>query len=156
MNRKSFTPVRVLLLLLGWLMALQVVAQTRAISGHVAGSDAGSLPGATIVEQGTTNGTTSGANGTFQLTVQPNATLVISSIGYATQTLPVGSQTTLNIMLSASATSLNEAVVVGYGSQAKADITGAVTQLSGSVVQNQPVQSFEQSIQGRTPGVVIN
>ncbi len=156
MNRKSFTPVRVLLLLLGWLMVLQVAAQTRAISGHVAGSDAGSLPGATIVEQGTTNGTTSGANGNFQLTVQPNAKLIISSIGYATQTLPVGSQTTFNIMLSASATSLDEAVVVGYGTQSKADLTGAVTQLSGSVVQNQPVQSFEQSIQGRTPGVVIN
>ncbi|AMR29821.1 SusC/RagA family TonB-linked outer membrane protein [Hymenobacter psoromatis] len=137
-------------------MALQVAAQTRAISGHVAGSDAGSLPGATIVEQGTINGTTSGANGNFQLTVQPNAKLIISSIGYATQTLPVGSQTTFNIMLSASATSLDEAVVVGYGTQSKADLTGAVTQLSGSVVQNQPVQSFEQSIQGRTPGVVIN
>ncbi len=156
MNRKSFTSVRVLLLLLGWLMALQVVAQTRAISGRVRGSDGGTLPGATVVEQGTTNGTTSGADGGFQLSVQPNATLIISSIGYTTLTLPVGNQTTLAVTLQASTTTLNEAVVVGYGSQSKADITGSVTQLSGNVVQNQPVQSFEQSIQGRTPGVVIN
>ncbi len=136
--------------------AVPALAQTRAIVGHVAGSDAGVLPGATIVERGTTNGTTSGTDGEFRLSVQPGATLIISSIGYATQTVPVGNKTTLNVMLSASATSLDEAVVVGYGTQSKADLTGAVTQLSGAVVENQPVQSFEQSIQGRTPGVVIN
>ena len=148
--RNLFTPLLVVA------AAVPALAQTRAITGRVSGSDAGVLPGATIVERGTTNGTTSGANGTFQLSVQPGATLIISSIGYATQTVPVGDKTTLTVMLSASATSLNEAVVVGYGTQSKADLTGAVTQLSGSVVENQPVQSFEQSIQGRTPGVVIN
>ena len=147
--RNLFVPLLVI-------SALPAVAQTRTISGQVRGSDGGTLPGATVVEQGTTNGTTSGADGGFQLTVQPRATLIISSIGYTTQTVAVGSQTTLNVTLQASTTALNEAVVVGYGSQAKADITGSVTQLSGNVVQNQPVQSFEQSIQGRTPGVVIN
>ena len=148
--RNFFTPLLVVA------AAVPALAQTRAITGRVSGSDAGALPGATVVERGTTNGTTSGADGGFQLSVQPGATLIISSIGYATQTVPVGNQTTLTVLLSASATSLDEAVVVGYGTQSKADLTGAVTQLSGSVVQNQPVTSFEQSIQGRTPGVVIN
>ena len=147
--RNVFTPLLVV-------AALPALAQSQAISGRVVGSDSGPLPGVTILEQGTTNGTATGADGTFSLSVKPGATLVISSIGYTTQTLPVGSQTTLNVTLQASANALNEAVVVGYGTQSKADVTGSVTQLSGTVVENQPVQSFEQAIQGRTPGVVIN
>nr|GFC13700.1 hypothetical protein [Tanacetum cinerariifolium] len=136
--------------------AVPALAQTSAISGRVVGSDSGALPGVTILEQGTTNGTTTGANGTFSLSVKLGSTLVISSIGYATQTVAVGSQTTFNITLQAATSELDEAVVVGYGTQSKADLTGAVTQLSGSTVANQPVTSFEQAIQGRTPGVVIN
>jgi TonB-linked SusC/RagA family outer membrane protein len=136
--------------------ALPALAQTQAVSGRVVGSDGSAIPGATVVERGTTNGASSGADGNFTLSVQPGATLVISSIGYTTQTVAVGGRSTVNITLAASATTLDEAVVVGYGTQSKADLTGAVTQLSGSVVENQPVTSFEQSIQGRTPGVVIN
>jgi len=136
--------------------ALPALAQTQVVSGRVVGADGSPIPGATVVERGTTNGASSGADGNFSLSVQPGATLIISSIGYATQNVAVGGRSTINVTLAASATDLAEAVVVGYGSQAKADVTGAVTQLSGSVVQNQPVQSFEQSIQGRTPGVVIN
>jgi TonB-linked SusC/RagA family outer membrane protein len=136
--------------------ALPTLAQTSAINGRVAGSDSGALPGVTVLEQGTTNGTTTGADGAFSLSVKPGATLVISSIGYATQTVAVGSRTTLSITLQAAASELDEAVVVGYGTQSKADLTGAVTQISGSTVANQPVTSFEQAIQGRTPGVVIN
>jgi TonB-linked SusC/RagA family outer membrane protein len=136
--------------------ALPALAQTSAISGRVAGSDSGALPGVTVLEQGTTNGTTTGADGSFSLSVKPGATLVISSIGYTTQTVAVGGRTTLNITLQAAASELDEAVVVGYGTQSKADLTGSVTQISGSTVANQPVTSFEQAIQGRTPGVVIN
>jgi TonB-linked SusC/RagA family outer membrane protein len=144
-----FTPLLVV-------AALPAFAQSAVISGRVVGSDSGPLPGVTILEQGTTNGTATGVDGTFSLNVKPGATLVISSIGYTTQTLAVGSQTTLNVTLQAATNTLDEAVVVGYGTQSKADLTGAVTQLSGSVVENQPVTSFEQAIQGRTPGVVIN
>ena len=136
--------------------ALPALAQTRAVSGRVVDASGSAIPGATVVERGTTNGATSGVDGNFTLSVQPQATLVISSIGYTTQTIGLAGRSTLNVTLAASATDLAEAVVVGYGTQSKADLTGAVTQLSGSVVQNQPVQSFEQSIQGRTPGVVIN
>ena len=136
--------------------ALPALAQTQAVSGRVVGADGSAIPGATIVERGTTNGATSGADGNFSLSVQPGATLTISSIGYTTQNVVVGGRSTVNVTLATSTTDLAEAVVVGYGTQSKADLTGAVTQLSGSVVENQPVQSFEQSIQGRTPGVVIN
>ena len=155
MEMKFFTRCS-FLLLLGWLLAIPAWAQTQAISGRVAASDSGPLPGATVLERGTTNGATTGADGTFRMSVGPNATLVISSIGYTTQTLPVGSQTTFNVTLQASATALSEAVVVGYGTQNKADLTGSVTQLSARDVENQPVTSFEQAIQGRAPGVVVN
>ncbi|MGI4863972.1 MAG: SusC/RagA family TonB-linked outer membrane protein [Janthinobacterium lividum] len=144
-----FTPLMVV-------AALPAFAQSQVISGRVVGSDGGALPGATVLEQGTTNGISTGADGAFSLSVRPGATLVISSLGYTTQTLAVGNRTTLNVTLAASTSTLDEAVVVGYGTQSKADLTGSVTQLSANVIENQPVTSFEQAIQGRTPGVVIN
>jgi TonB-linked SusC/RagA family outer membrane protein len=109
-----------------------------------------------VLERGTTNGTSTTADGTFTLTVKPNATLVISSVGYTAQTVAVGNQTTINLTLAASATELTEAVVVGYGTQSKSDLTGSVTQLTAKDVENVPTVSFEQAIQGRTPGVQIN
>ncbi|WP_223827776.1 SusC/RagA family TonB-linked outer membrane protein [Hymenobacter armeniacus] len=137
------------------LYALTAQAQTRTITGRVLSSDGGGLPGATVLEQGTTNGVSTNADGAFSLNVQPNATLVISSVGYTSQTVAVGAQTTVNVTLAVAATELNEAVVVGYGSQSKADLTGSVVQLSSRDVGNQPVQSFEQSIQGKAAGVFI-
>ncbi|RAK65267.1 SusC/RagA family TonB-linked outer membrane protein [Hymenobacter edaphi] len=134
-----------------------VVAQTRSVSGRVtAVADGTGLPGVTVLERGTNNGASTDADGNFRLTVQPGATLVISSIGFATQQVVVGEQTTLAIKLQSDQTLLNETVIVGYGSQSKADLTGSVTQISTKEVENVPVQSFEQAIQGRTPGVNIS
>jgi len=135
--------------------ALPAVAQTQAITGRIVGSDGSGVPGTTIVERGTTNGTTSDADGGFRLAVQPQATLIISSVGYTTQTIAVAGRSSLNVTLLVNATDLAEAVVVGYGTQTKADLTGAVTQLASKDVGDQPVQSFEQSIQGKAAGVFI-
>ncbi len=146
--RSIFTPLLVV-------ASLPVLAQTQAISGRVLGTDGSPVPGATIVERGTSNGVSSGADGNFTLAVQPNATLVISSVGYTTQTIAVGGRRTLDVVLAASATDLTEAVVVGYGTQTKADLTGSVAQLGTKEVGNQPVQSLEQSIQGKAAGVFI-
>ncbi|UOG73874.1 TonB-dependent receptor [Hymenobacter tibetensis] len=130
-------------------------AQTRAISGRVTGSDGAGIPGVTVLEKGTTNGTSTGGDGSFSLTVQPGATLVLSSVGFTTQNVVVGDRTTVAVMLKEDAIALSEAVVVGYGTQSKADLTGAVTQVSGREVQNAPVPSFEQAIQGKAAGVFI-
>jgi TonB-linked SusC/RagA family outer membrane protein len=146
--RSLFTPLLVV-------ASLPVFAQTQAISGRVVGTDGSPVPGATIVERGTSNGVSSGADGNFTLSVQPNASLLISSVGYTTQTIAVGSRRTLEVTLAASATDLSEAVVVGYGTQTKADLTGSVAQLGSKEVGNQPVQSLEQSIQGKAAGVFI-
>lgn len=114
--RNIFTPLLVL-------AALPALAQTQALSGRVTGSDGSAVPGVTILERGTTNGVTSDADGIFRLAVQPQATLVISSVGFTTQTVAVNGRSSLNLTLLASATDLNEAVVVGYGTQTKADLT---------------------------------
>lgn len=146
------------LLILIWslLLSTAVWAQTRAVSGRVTGPDGAGIPGVTVLEQGTTNGISTGAEGNYTLTVQPNAILVFSAIGYVGQTIPVGTQTVIDVRLSSNETLLSEAVVVGYGSQTKADLTGSVTQLTARDIENTPVVSFEQAIQGRTPGVTIN
>ncbi|KUG06804.1 SusC/RagA family TonB-linked outer membrane protein [Solirubrum puertoriconensis] len=137
--------------------AVVAQAQTRTVSGRVtAVADGTGLPGATVLEQGTTNGTSTDADGNFRLTVRQGATIVISSVGFATQTIPVGEQTNINVRLQGSEQLLNETVVVGYGTQTKRELTGAVTQLGSKEVENVPVVSFEQAVQGRTPGVQIN
>jgi TonB-linked SusC/RagA family outer membrane protein len=146
--RNIFTPLLVI-------AALPVLAQTQALSGRIIGSDGSPVPGVTILERGTTNGVTSDADGIFRLAVQPQATLVISSVGFATQTVAVDGRSSLNVTLLANATDLSEAVVVGYGTQTKADLTGSVVQLTSKDVGNQPVQSLEQSIQGKAAGVFI-
>jgi TonB-linked SusC/RagA family outer membrane protein len=146
--RKIFTPLLVV-------AALPALAQSQALTGRITGTDGSAVPGVTVVERGTTNGVSSDADGVFRLAVQPGATLVISSVGYTTQTIAVGGRSSLNVTLVANATDLGEAVVVGYGTQTKADLTGSVATLSSKDVGNQPVQSFEQSIQGKAAGVFI-
>ncbi|WP_460584107.1 SusC/RagA family TonB-linked outer membrane protein [Hymenobacter arcticus] len=146
--RNIFTPLLVL-------AALPALAQTQAVSGRVLAADGSPVPGATVVERGTTNGVSSNADGSFTLAAQPSATLIISSVGYATQTVALGGRNTLTITLAADATNLDEAVVVGYGTQTKAELTGSVAQLGSKDVGNQPVQSLEQSIQGKAAGVFI-
>ena len=155
MKQKIFTHIRMLLLFAACFYSVSAWAQTNAISGRVTGSDSGALPGATILERGTSNGVSTNADGAFVLSVQPGATLVISSVGYTAQTITVGSQSVINVTLAAAATQLNEAIVVGYGTSTKADLTGSVVQLTSKDVANAPVQTFEQAIQGRAAGVVI-
>lgn len=151
MQKKLFIP-----LALAVAAAAPAWAQTRAVSGRVTGADGTGVPGVTVLERGTSNGTSTSADGSFTLNVKPGASLVFSSIGFTTQTLVVGNQSTMAVTLREDAIALNEAVVVGYGSQAKSEVTGSVTQLTSKDVENVPVVSFEQAIQGRTPGVQIN
>lgn len=146
--RNIFTPLLVM-------AALPALAQTQVVNGRVTGTDGSPVPGATIVERGTTNGVTSNAEGGFTLSVQPGATLVISSVGFAAQNIPVSGRSRFDVVLQNSTTDLAEAVVVGYGTQTKADLTGSVAQLTSKDVGDQPVQSFEQSIQGKAAGVFI-
>ncbi|WP_136464767.1 TonB-dependent receptor [Flagellimonas onchidii] len=126
------------------------------ITGTVVDSNGQPLPGASIVEKGTTNGTQSDFDGNFQLNVaSENAVLIISYIGFSTKEIDVNGQSTINVTLQEDAANLDEVVVVGYGVQRKADVTGSVSQVGVEELQSRPVPSFAGALQGRAAGVNI-
>ena len=129
-------------------------SQSRTVTGRIVSSDDGSgLPGVNIIEKGTNNGTTSDADGRYSISVGENATLVFSFVGYATQEVAVGSQTSADVTLAADVTALSEVVVIGYGEVNKRDATGAVTSISAKDFNTGVIASPEQLIQGKTAGV---
>ena len=118
-------------------------------------ADGSSLPGMSIVEKGTTNGTTTDSNGQYALAVSPTATLVFTFIGYATQEAEVGNRTTVDIVLVQDITQLSDLVVVGYGTQRKSQITGAISSVENKEFKDQPVTNLASSIQGRVSGLNV-
>jgi TonB-linked SusC/RagA family outer membrane protein len=113
------------------------------------------LPGATIVEKGTSNGTLSGANGDYALTVDPNATLVVSFVGMVSQEIVVGSQTVIDVALSESISTLNEIVVTGYQTQRRADLTGSVSIANMEDVKDVPTSNVLKAVQGKVAGLYV-
>ena len=114
------------------------------------------LPGVNILVKGTNSGTTTDAEGNFKIALADNnATLVFSFIGYVTTEIKTGSLQIINVELVPDASSLNEIVVVGYGTQQKRDITGAVGSLSAKNIKDVHVTNFENAIQGQIAGVQV-
>ncbi len=105
--------------------------------------------------KGTTRGTTTDGNGNYKINVPANGQLVFSFIGYVAQEVAIGNRTQVNVTLLADAAILNEVVVVGYGTQSKKTITGAISSVEGKTISDKPVQSFDQALQGRAAGVNI-
>ncbi len=133
-------------------------AQSRQVTGKITEDQAGgtSIPGVNITVKGRTNGTVSNADGTYSIAVTDQAaTLVFSSVGYAAQEVVVGTQSVININLSPDTRSLNEVVVVGYGTQQRKDITGAISTVSAAQIEKVPVTTLDQALQGRSPGVQV-
>jgi iron complex outermembrane receptor protein len=136
--------------------AFSAFAQGLTVSGKVTSSDDGSgLPGVNILEKGTGNGTVTDSDGNFKITVGSNATLVFSFVGFSTQEITVGQQTTIDVSLKAEITSLNEVVVIGYGEVKKRDATGAVVSVKAEDFQKGVIASPEQLIQGKAAGVQV-
>ncbi|OGX83763.1 hypothetical protein BEN49_12050 [Hymenobacter coccineus] len=125
------------------------------ITGRVVDEKGVGLPGVNVVVKSGTTGTSTDPDGNFSLTVPDGATLVFSFVGYTSQEVAVGNQTTVNIALAPDAKSLSEVVVVGYGTQRRRDLTGAVARVEGSEIVNQPVQTPTQALQGKIAGVQI-
>jgi TonB-linked SusC/RagA family outer membrane protein len=132
-------------------------AQDKSVSGRVLSSDEQlPLPGVNVIVQGTTKGTTTDVNGDYVIQLGPTEnTLVFSFVGFVSKTVPVGNQGTINLSLDPDVTSLNEVVVVGYGTQRKLDITGSVAQVSGSDISKQPSVNPISALQGKVAGVQI-
>ncbi|MEM6804630.1 MAG: TonB-dependent receptor [Bacteroidota bacterium] len=128
-----------------------------AISGTVTDSEEGiPLVGASVTVQGTTVGALTNDAGKFNLSVEnENSVLVISYIGYAKQEITVGDQRQFNIAMLSEASSLDEVVVIGYGTTKKSDLTGAVSTVTAKSFENQPLTRLEDALQGRAAGVSV-
>ena len=136
--------------------AISTPIEQNTINGTVLDKNGAPLPGANILEKGTTNGTQTDFDGNFSIDVaDENASLVVSYIGFKTKEIPINGQTTLAITLEEDAAGLDEVVVVGYGTSAKKDVTGAISSVSGADFQNVPVTGIDKAIQGRIAGVQV-
>lgn len=134
-----------------------VMAQERVISGRITDSkDTSGIPGVTISAKGTKIGTATKNDGTFSLTVGSNVTtLVISSVGYATQEVSIGGKTSVEVSLVATGNNLNEVVVTGYGTARRKDLTGATATLREKDFNKGVYTSPDQLIQGKAAGVLV-
>ncbi|MFC5409348.1 SusC/RagA family TonB-linked outer membrane protein [Larkinella bovis] len=127
------------------------------VSGKVTDSEGTGMPGVSVVIKGTTRGTTTNGQGEYALNAPSNATLVFSFVGYMTQEIPLNSRALLNVTLVQDERALEEVVVVGYGTQKRASVTGAVSSVAPKDLTALPVISAESAMQGRVPGVrVVN
>lgn len=135
-------------------MCLLTLAQQRTISGRVTGEGGAGLPGVTVSVKGTTTATQTDENGNYTLSVPSNATLVFSYVGYSTLEQRVGNQSSVNLQLQSLNEELQQVVVVGYGTQRKATLTGSVTSVKGSEIVKSPVMNVSNSLAGRLPGLV--
>ncbi|GAB4034442.1 SusC/RagA family TonB-linked outer membrane protein [Spirosoma gilvum] len=134
-----------------------VQAADITVSGKVTDEKGDILAGVSVIVKGTTTGTTTDGTGGFRISVpDTRATLVFSFVGYAKKEVVVGSQTSLSVVLTPDDQTLNEVVVVGYGSQLKKEVTGAVQTISSQEIKDLPVSQIGQKLQGRLAGVQIN
>jgi TonB-linked SusC/RagA family outer membrane protein len=136
-------------------MTVAAKAPAIQVNGKVADDAGTALPGVNIIEKGTTNGTTTDTEGKFTLLVNENATLVFSFIGFITQEVAVSNQTEINVSLVPDTKTLQEIVVVGYGEQKKATVTGAVTSVKSDVITQAPVTNLSNALTGRLPGTIF-
>jgi TonB-linked SusC/RagA family outer membrane protein len=136
-------------------LGLSAVNAQSTVSGKVS-DNSGPLPGVNVVVQNTSIGTVTDFDGNYSINVPQNATtLVYSYIGYTTQEVPIAGQTTINLVMSEDAQALTEVVVVGYGTQRKADLTGAVGSIDANDIVTKPLTSPDQALAGTISGVNI-
>ena len=131
-------------------------AQNITVKGTVKSGDGATLPGVSVVLKNTTTGTTTGVDGKYSLSAPAGGILVFSFIGYETTEIAVGGKTQLDISLVESATTLSEVVVMGYGTQKKKDVTGAVATVSSKEFESRPASHMGDALEGKIAGVVIS
>lgn len=131
-------------------------AQTKQVSGVVTDGTGETVIGASVLEKGTTNGTITDLDGKFILTVNENAVLQISYVGYTTLEVPVKGKTSFNITLKEDSEMLEEVVVVGYGAQKKESVVGAISQVSNKELLQSPAANVSQAISGKIAGVITS
>lgn len=147
----------------GWLMLLLLLlfssvivhAQSALVKGKITDETGGAMPGATVKIKGKTAATSTDANGNFAIQAAPADILVFNILGYASQEVAVNNQTVINVQLKPAANDLSEVVVVGYGTQLKKDLTGAVAIVDTKEIRKTSASDVGQLLQGRTPGIAV-
>jgi TonB-linked SusC/RagA family outer membrane protein len=135
-------------------MQQQEVTITGKVTGTEPGEESG-LPGVNVLVKGTTTGTSTDANGRYTIQAPANATLVFSFIGYTTQEVSVGSQSVIDVVLPVDVRQLNEIVIVGYGTQEKVTLTGAVANIKGEELIQTKNENPQNMLTGRIAGVRV-
>ncbi|MDZ7933423.1 MAG: TonB-dependent receptor [Emticicia sp.] len=149
--------LRKMMLSLAMLISWQFAnAQVRAVSGKVSDVGGSPLPGVSVTVKGTTQGAITDAGGKFSVQATNGATLVFSYIGYKAMEAKVGNQTTVDVTMEEDAAALSEVVVVGYGTQKKSQMTGAISQVSAKQITEMPLTNLGQALQGRAAGVDVS
>jgi TonB-linked SusC/RagA family outer membrane protein len=146
---------RLALCLFAFMLPLGLLAQDIEVSGVVKDDKGETVIGATVAQKGTTNATVTDLDGNFRLKVPAQSTLTVSYIGFKTVEVPVQGQSALSIVLKEDNQTLNEVVVVGYGTMRKSDLTGAVGSLAAKDMENAPVANIGQAMQGKIAGLQV-
>ncbi len=128
---------------------------TTVITGKVTNESGEPLVGVSVLVKGTAKGTTTNANGLFSIGAEPGETLEFSIIGYKLTSFKIGRETNVNMQLVSDASKLNEIIVVGYGTQKKSTLTGAIASVSSKTINELPVASVDEALQGRVSGVNV-
>ena len=132
-----------------------IVSAQKKISGTVKDNTGAPMPGVSVLIKNTNNGTTTNTDGQFSISAPANSTLVISFTGYETKEIPVGNQSKIDASLELKNNSLNEVVVVGYGTQKKVNLTGAVGTASSERLEKRPIVDAGQGLQGVIPNLNV-
>ncbi|WP_207423549.1 SusC/RagA family TonB-linked outer membrane protein [Desertivirga brevis] len=130
-------------------------AQNITVTGVVKDSKGETQPGVSVKEKGTSRGSATDANGRYSISVPPTATLVFNSIGFSMQEVPVNNRATVNVTLRTDNTQLQEVVVIGYGTATKKDVTGAVSSVKATQLENENPQSVSDILRGNIPGLNV-
>lgn len=144
-----------LTLLLCLALPIQAWAQKQTVTGTVTEQNGEPIIGATIMEKGTTNGTTTDFDGNFSINVTKDAIILVSYVGYVPQEIKVGNKTHLDIVIKEDNQVLDEVVVVGYGTMKKSDMTGAISSVNGSDLAKRTTTNPAEALQGKIAGVNI-
>lgn len=135
--------------------ALNEAAAARLITGKVTNENGDPLAGVSVLVKGTARGTSTDGNGSFSISADEGETLEFSMVGYKVFTIKVSNQKTITVQLQAGNSSMNEIIVVGYGTQRRSTLTGAVASVSSKTLNELPVASIDQALQGRVSGLSV-
>ena len=152
MRRIGFLSLLAMLLF----FSANLLAQEKQVQGRITGAEDGEpIPGASVVEQGTTNGTISDMDGNYTLTVPVGATLVFQFVGMQEESVTVGEAGRYDVVMSVMAEELDEVMVIGYGTRKKRDIIGSVSSVNSEELSRMQTTTFTDALQGKATGVQI-